>query len=87
MFTFLPPPQYDHKPTMPVIERVLSFTEVWTICNRLARNPSGSTTGGCWWKSPDGKVCYIIRINDARVARHERGHCNGWSNNHEGRRQ
>jgi hypothetical protein len=25
MFTFLPPPQYDHKPTMPVIERVLSF--------------------------------------------------------------
>ena len=85
--TTLPPPQYDHAPNIPVIERVLNITEANRICIGIVGKEAGQ--GRVWWgcaqtKYQDYKlVCIIHRINDPRVLRHEIGHCNGWSNNHE----
>jgi len=72
---------------MPVIERVLTVTETNKICIDVIGKEAGQ--GRIWWgcaqtKYQDGKlVCIIHRIDDLRVRSHERGHCNGWSNNHE----
>jgi len=34
MGTLLPPPQYDHPPAIPVIERILSYKQLWDVCDR-----------------------------------------------------
>jgi len=84
--TTLPPPQYDHTPNMPVIERVLSVTEINRICIDIIGKETGQ--GRIWWgcaqtKYQDGKlVCIIHRIDNPQVLRHENGHCNGWGPDH-----
>ena len=84
----LPPPQYDHVPSIPVIERVLDTKdEANTICVGIVgkkSEPEGSLYWGCSIrKVKDGHlVCYIYRIDSELVLRHEYGHCNGWPANH-----
>lgn len=94
--TILPPPQYDFPPTLAVIEYVLAAPVVnercWAVIRlKKAEAPPtwwalavapGAVFGGCTFAGPKG--CLIIRIDDAKVARHERAHCNGWPNDHRG---
>jgi hypothetical protein len=73
-----PPAQYDHEPNMPVVEHILSFEEVTAICGQ--RWGRDRTYLGC--ASVLGGKCIIYRVDDARVLRHERGHCSGWPSDH-----
>jgi hypothetical protein len=82
----LPPPQFDHVPSIPVIEHVLSSKDIVNAtCIPLIGKPA---EGKMWWgcairKMQDGKlVCIVNRIDDQIVKRHEYGHCNGWPANH-----
>jgi hypothetical protein len=97
MAVLLPPPQYDVPPPMPVIEYVLPWSEVQRICfDHMAKlgNQSDAQTGrqvgfdGCASFGKAGTQfagkCYIWRIDDVDVARHERAHCAGWPANHPG---
>jgi hypothetical protein len=83
----LPPPQYDHTPTIPVIEHVLTSDRVDAICQ--ARHalgwdgrapPPGYRFSGCAHVTPQS--CEVWRIDDGTVRRHELGHCNGWPVDH-----
>jgi hypothetical protein len=71
---------------MPVIERVLSVTEVNKVCNSIVGKEAGK--GKVWWGCAkfsyyeDKKVCLIWRISDLKVRRHEIGHCSGWPGDH-----
>ena len=48
MGALLPPPQYDHPPSIPVIEKVLTHAEIQKICTRgLPMLPAGKYYGGC----------------------------------------
>src|SRR5258706_3406238 len=81
----LPPPIYDHTPSIPVIEHILSLEEVTKTCTPfLPPLPLGQSWLGCnLHRYVDGKkFCIIYRVNDSRVLRHERGHCNGWGADH-----
>lgn len=79
----LPPPvRYDHRYAGPVIERVLPLAEARRACARM-----GAPADACAW-IVHGK-CYLViprngPVKDLRAyVRHERAHCNGWSENHE----
>jgi hypothetical protein len=73
----MPPPLYDHVPNMPVQEHVLDFRSVDAICRRHGLPAlQGRTYNGCAFIIKG--VCYIWRIDDASVRRHELAHCNGW---------
>jgi hypothetical protein len=81
--TMLPPPQFDHPPSIPVIEQVLTADRVDAICQ--ARHalgmdgpapPSGYRFSGC--AHVTARSCEVWRIDDGTVRRHELGHCNGW---------
>src|SRR6266853_6832668 len=81
--TTLPPAIYDHQPTMTVIEYVLTSTEANKVCIRVM---SGEAGQGRVWRGcarPGKVICYVWRIDDPKVKRHELAHCSGWSNNHE----
>ncbi len=84
MATLLPPPQYDHPPTIPVIDRVLSHDEVQRLCPRVAGMAiaPGQFFTGC--SQIINGTCYIWRVDDAATLRHERAHCSGWPGNHPG---
>lgn len=83
--TLIPPPQYDFPPTIPVIERIMGWDEVSAFCAPLAGRAliPGEHINGCSSIASNG-VCYIWRLDDRFVARHERAHCNGWPGNHPG---
>jgi hypothetical protein len=93
--TLLPPPQYDVPPQIPVIERVLTWTDVQRACFDFVSRVNGvgealawRTNGGwngCSAVSKQG-VCYIWRIDSEATRRHEYGHCNGWGRDHAGGR-
>jgi hypothetical protein len=79
----LPPPQFDHPPTIPVIEHVLTAERVDAICQ--ARHalgvdgrapPPGYRFSGC--AHVTARSCEVWRIDDGTVRRHELGHCNDW---------
>jgi hypothetical protein len=78
-----PPAQYNHPYDGPVDERVMSVSEVRTLCTSLgATNPRGVA---CSWIS--GGTCHIVLPNDEQASvsvyrRHEIAHCNGWPPNH-----
>jgi hypothetical protein len=78
----LPPVQYDFQPNIPVIEKIVTFDEVQKYCTGALILVPGQYFVGCS-KVIDGK-CYIVRVDDAVVARHERAHCNGWPQSHYG---
>ena len=87
-----PPPQYDVKPPVPVIEYVLSREEVQKICGEEYLRTAGLTLPateyfrGCAqsriWATT--YVCVVWRINDEKVRRHEYAHCSGWPADHPG---
>lgn len=87
MGTLLPPPQYDHPPTIPVIERVVQWDELQPFCRKVAeRDKFVMATGAGAWGCAflvQGK-CYVFRLDMPDVARHELAHCNGWPNDHPG---
>jgi len=76
----MPPPEYDHLPSIQVIEQVMTSDRVNAQCHTLPGLKANLTYTGCIsGRLLDGKVvCYVWRIDDASVARHERAHCNGW---------
>jgi len=83
----LPPPQYDHEPTIPVIEHVLISDRVDAICQaRHSLGPDGRAPppgyrfSGC--AHVTARSCEVWRIDDGTVRRHEIGHCNGWPSDH-----
>jgi len=88
MGTLLPPPQYDHPPTIPVIEQVMQWNELQKSPCRAwfdragFSNASGQGGGGCAFIK-DGK-CYVYRMDMPDMARHEYAHCNGWPSDHPG---
>jgi len=91
MATLLPPPQYDHLPSIPVIEYVLTSDAINRICHEkgaldAAGRPASPANqfAGCAriTVNSDGKYCEVWRIDDATVRRHEMGHCNGWAPSH-----
>lgn len=79
-----PPPQYDVTPPMSVFEIVLPLQEVHRICSNTVHVPvpPGLVYWGC--ASITQKTCFIWRIDDKRVRRHEMGHCAGWPEGHPG---
>jgi hypothetical protein len=83
IMTMLPPPYYDHPPTIPVIEHVLTSDRVDAICQ--ARHtpgadgrapPPGYRFSGC--AHVTARSCEAWRIDDGTERRHELGHRNGW---------
>jgi hypothetical protein len=76
------PTQYDHPPSIPVIDKVMSRDEVTALCSAKAHRalPAGEWFNGC--SAIVAGKCYIWRVDDAAVFRHERAHCNGWPYNH-----
>lgn len=78
-----PPPQYAHRYSGPVIERVLPLAEARRACGRM-----GVHADACSWRK--GRTCYLViprggPVRDlAAYSRHEMAHCNGWSEHHEG---
>jgi hypothetical protein len=86
----LPPPQYDYKPQIPVIEQVLKYDDLQVICGMKSLTPllPGQFYSGCSavWLVKDGvKTCFVWRRpNDNYTRRHELAHCNGWPVNHPG---
>lgn len=87
--TILPPPQFDYPPTIPVIEHVMSYADVQAICISQAEIGANAFlvpvlkkngVNGC--ASIYNGRCFIWRIKDDEVARHERAHCNGWPSDH-----
>jgi hypothetical protein len=83
----MPPAQYDHTPQIPVIERVVPWNELQRFCRGyIEANKVRTTTGyGLWGCSGvvNGK-CYLFRIDNPDVRRHELAHCNGWAKDHPG---
>jgi len=84
MAILLPPPQYDFPPPMPVIERVLSYGEVNRLCAPIVGQELSQ--GANWWgcSHREGGKCYVIRVDNEMVRRHELAHCNGWPGTHPG---
>jgi len=83
----MPPVQYDHPPKIPVIERVVPWNELQRLCRAgiEAEKVRTATGYGVWGCSvvKDGK-CYVARIDNPGVRRHEVAHCNGWPRDHPG---
>lgn len=85
--TGLPPARYDHPYNGMVIERVMAFDELQSFCSRGIKLEKGSFFLGCSYKL--GSVCMIFLLDQPAIGstdiirRHEIGHCNGWSGNHE----
>lgn len=72
---WLPPEPFDHPPSIPVIERVMDFRSIDTTCQKMVGAYAGYYTGCS--VIHDGK-CYVWRIDNNDVKRHEYAHCNGW---------
>jgi hypothetical protein len=87
----LPPAEFDHPYTGKLtvlkednyvfIQHVCSATPNAIACSfRTYDDKTGETISCLIMLGP-------VAHNDARVMQHELGHCNGWSNNHEGARK
>ncbi|SRR6266481_2343321 len=85
--TMLPPPQYDHPPSIAVIEHVMTFDRVNRQCqanHALGRDgrppPPSYRFNGC--AHIIAGSCEVWRIDNATTRRHELAHCNGWPADH-----
>jgi hypothetical protein len=84
-----PPPQYDHAYPGPIIEQILPLEEARKLCQAIGVGPFD----GCaaFITLNDGsRACFIVVPSDdapdpviADYEKHEIGHCNGWSPNHD----
>jgi hypothetical protein len=88
----LPPQEYDH-----VYEGDLTIVMVKTVEEMLILcNVDSQNTLACSIRAYDTKSCVIIMVEDevmrrrgwttGLLLRHEMGHCNGWTQAHEGQR-
>jgi hypothetical protein len=88
----LPPEQFDHYYDGDLtIVMVKTIEELLILCN--VTNPN---TLACSIRAYDGKSCVIVMVEDEMMRRrawttgllllHEMGHCNGWTQAHEGQR-
>src|SRR6516165_11704505 len=88
----LPPPEFDH-----VYEGDLTIVMVKTVEELLILcNIESQITLACSIRAYDGKSCLIMMVEDEAMRkrgwttglllRHEMGHCNGWTQAHEGQR-
>ncbi len=84
MGILLPPTQYDHPPSIPVIERVLPANEAAVICRTNERLNMTATWAAAGCAIVKNGICYVVRVDMPDVARHELAHCNGWPSNHPG---
>jgi hypothetical protein len=81
IYVLEPPLRYNHAFSGPVIERVLPLHEARQACARM-----GVTADACSWVAK--RSCYLVIPRDGPVkdlkayVRHERAHCNGWSEAH-----
>lgn len=88
-----PPNRYDFEYAETLIEISVSQSEVVNLCTDLFKehNANIEVTNrqrGCAWV--ENESCTIIYLNEifegvtpTAVRRHEIGHCNGWSNEHD----
>jgi hypothetical protein len=72
----MPPPAFDHAPRMPVKEQVLDLRSVDVVCRQHGLPTLQYLYNGCAFVVKG--VCYIWRVDDDSVRRHELAHCNGW---------
>jgi hypothetical protein len=87
MGALLPPSQYDHPPTIPVVERIVQWDELQKLCHTvIVREKFSTATGHGAWGCAGivGGKCYVFRLDMPDVARHELAHCNGWPSDHPG---
>ena len=88
----MPPPEYDY-----VYEGDLTIVMVKTVEELLILcNVDSPNTLACSIRAYDTKSCVIIMVEDevmrqrgwttGLLLRHEMGHCNGWTQAHEGQR-
>jgi len=74
--------RYNHAYSGPVIERILPLREARAACAA-----KGVSADACSWEI--GHKCFLVIPRNGPVRdlgayrRHERAHCNGWSENHE----
>lgn len=61
---------------------VMSVADVNRYCKGVP--PPGMKIWGCSLINRTDHKCYIVRIDDWEVARHERAHCAGWPKDHPG---
>jgi hypothetical protein len=82
IYVLEPPVRYNHPYSGPVIERVLPLNEARAACARM-----GAHSDACSWVAKNKCFLVIPRngpVKDLRAyVRHERAHCNGWSERHE----
>jgi len=82
IYVLEPPPRYSHAFSGHVIERVLPLAEARRACARM-----GVHADACSWVAKD--MCFLVIPRGGPVKdlgayrRHERAHCNGWSESHE----
>jgi hypothetical protein len=82
IYVLEPPLRYNHAFAGPVIERVLPLQEARQACAHM-----GVTADACSWVIKN--KCYLVIPRGGPVKdlggyrRHERAHCNGWSEGHE----
>jgi len=82
IYVLEPPERFNHPYSGPVIERVLLLGEARALCAHM-----GAPADACSWVIHG--VCYLVIPRDGPVrdlsayVRHERAHCNGWSEHHE----
>jgi hypothetical protein len=82
----MPPPYYDHRPNVPVIELRLPEGALMRACG-AGWVPAGATLEGCSDRRRYSCKIYLNAALDgmtaARIRRHEIGHCNGWNATHD----
>lgn len=77
----LPPPRFDHPYPGPLTEWIEPVYRVRRLCHDAGLRDV-TNVYGCSFKI--GAHCFVYRVADDSVRRHERAHCNGWSAAHEG---
>jgi hypothetical protein len=71
-----PPPAFV-RPYAPLDERVMSQPLVDAECRNSGVDVGpGLIIYGCQFFV--GKTCYVVRVPDEVIRRHELAHCNGW---------
>jgi hypothetical protein len=81
IYVLEPPLRYNHAFAGPVIEHVLPLQEARQACAHM-----GANADACSWVVKN--KCYLVIPRDGPVKnlnayrRHERAHCNGWSESH-----
>lgn len=65
---------YNHRPSVPIIERVLTADEILLLCPGAYACTFQLPNGGC--------LIYLPRLNQQALRRHEWAHCNGWGFDH-----